>query len=385
VRAFVLVDLGFGDAGKGLLTDYLVRRTGATMVVRYNGGAQAGHNVVAPDGQHHTFAQFGAGTFVPGVRTFLSRDVIVHPTALFREEAHLRSVGVTDALQRLTISADALVITPYHQELNRLRELARGAELHGSCGVGVGETVGHDLATGDGVRMRDLLDRATLRAKLERIRDYAREVTVPRIDQWIDEATPAAALIGDDSSWHRDTVVFEGAQGVLLDQQYGFHPHTTWSTCTSENARRLLAGTNAVVTTIGILRTYAVRHGAGPLPTESEDVRATPFDHNTFNPWQGAVRRGWFDATLARYAIEADAHIDALAITHLDWLPRIPRWTYSDGALRHCAANEGDVLRTIEEVTGKPVAFGSRGPTSADVFPEEANRGVDRRCEVGRP
>src|SRR3954471_16685245 len=126
MRAIVIVDLGFGDAGKGLLTDYLVRRTGARMVVRYNGGAQAGHNVVAPDGRHHTFAQFGSGTFVPGVRTFLSRDVVVHPSALPREELALRSAGVTDGFERLSISADALVITPYHQALGRMRELARG-------------------------------------------------------------------------------------------------------------------------------------------------------------------------------------------------------------------------------------------------------------------
>ena len=100
-RISIVVDLGFGDSGKGLLTDYLVRSTGATVVVRYNGGAQAGHNVVTPEGRHHTFAQFGSGTFVPGVRTFLSRNVVIHPTALLREEAHLREIGVHDAFERI--------------------------------------------------------------------------------------------------------------------------------------------------------------------------------------------------------------------------------------------------------------------------------------------
>src|SRR5437763_7917023 len=120
MRAFVVVDLAFGDSGKGLLTDFLVRRTGARMVVRYNGGAQAGHNVVAPDGRHHTFAQFGAGTLVPGVRTFLSRFVAVHPTALLREEAALAGIGVADAFGRIAVSEAALVITPFHQAANRL-------------------------------------------------------------------------------------------------------------------------------------------------------------------------------------------------------------------------------------------------------------------------
>ncbi len=153
MRAFVVVDLGFGDSGKGLLTDFLARRTGASVVVRYNGGAQAGHNVVTSDGRHHTFAQFGAGSFVPGVRTFLSRHVIVHPTALLFEGRALEEKGVGDVFSRLRVSEAARVITPFHQAANRLRELARGEARHGSCGVGVGE-IGHaltDVGGADGV------------------------------------------------------------------------------------------------------------------------------------------------------------------------------------------------------------------------------------------
>ena len=132
LRAFAVVDLGFGDAGKGLLTDFLVRRTGASVVVRFNGGAQAGHNVVTSDGRHHTFSQLGAGSFVSGVRTFLSRDVVVHPTALLREAEALREKGVRGALERVAISEHARIVTPYHQALNRLRELARGPDASSS-------------------------------------------------------------------------------------------------------------------------------------------------------------------------------------------------------------------------------------------------------------
>lgn len=406
MRALVIVDLGFGDAGKGLLTDFLVRRTGAGMVVRYNGGAQAGHNVVTPDGRHHTFAQFGSGTFVPGVRTFLSRDVVVHPTALLREEAALRSVGVTDGFERLRISADALVITPYQQALNRLREIARGTARHGSSGVGVGETVAHGHASPDeAVHAGDLADPARLRRKLQRIREYAWEEAgdlgshpeaaifdrPEALEQWVDEARRVAPLIADEDAWvpranECPTVVFEGAQGVLLDEWHGFHPYTTWSTCTSAPALRLLSQfvPDAEVSTIGVLRTYAVRHGAGPLPTETADVGVLP-EHNTFNDWQGAVRRGWFDGVLARYAVEADGAIDTLAVTHLDWLSRRPHWTYCDSylpdvplltsllasvrpVLRHCPASEEDVLETIEEITGRRVGIGSRGPSAGDVF-----------------
>lgn len=444
MRALVIVDLGFGDCGKGLLTDFLVRETRARMVVRYNGGAQAGHNVVTPSGRHHTFSQFGSGTFVAGVRTFLSRDVIVHPTALLREEEVLRAAGIDDALARLRISEQALVITPFHQALNRLTELARGDTRHGSCGAGVGATVAHELArSADAIRMRDLGDAATLRRNLQRIRDYTIgeirgidaslfahaeaelfDVADDVAEDWIARTRSLRGLIADDDAWvprgdDDATVVFEGAQGVLLDERHGFHPHTTWSTCTSANARRLVRdfAPRAEVETIGVLRTYAVRHGAGPLPTETAELQSAPAEHNAHNAWQGAVRRGWFDAVLARYAIAADGAIDALAITHLDALRALPRWTYCDAyddglaiapsaqpsldqqqrltqrllaarpILRHRPADEEDVLATIEELAGKPVIIGSRGPTAAHVFSNrsslEENRGLDRRREVG--
>lgn len=439
MRALVVVDLGFGDAGKGLLTDFLVRHTGAKAVVRYNGGAQAGHNVVTPDGRHHTFSQFGSGSFVPGVRTFLSREVVVHPTALLREEAHLRAAGLTDAFARLDVSADALVITPFQQALGRVRELARGDARHGSCGVGVGETVAHARGrSGEGVRVRDLSDRDRLRRTLRRIRDHAWQQVCELggasseeseifhrpdvIEQWMEASRVLASRIADDDAWVPESggsVVFEGAQGVLLDEWHGFHPHTTWGTCTSAPAHRLLAeaAPDAYVSTIGVLRAYAVRHGAGPFPTEA-DVPGPRREDNAFNAWQGSVRRGWFDAVLARYALEADGAVDALAITHLDWLETLARWTWCERylpevalrasaarsldaqerlterlrsvrpLLRHCAADELHVLEAIEEAAGRRVAIGSRGPSADRVFIrvnslKETNRGPDRRCEVG--
>ena len=112
--AHVVLGLGYGDEGKGLVVDHLVRSTGARRVVRV-GGHQAAHNVVLPNGTHHTFAQFGSGTFTPGVVTHLSRFMMVDPLALAAEAAHLRSVGVPDALSRLTVDSMALLTTPYHR------------------------------------------------------------------------------------------------------------------------------------------------------------------------------------------------------------------------------------------------------------------------------
>ena len=114
-------------------------------MVRFNGGAQAAHNVITSDGRYHAFAQFGSGTFTPGVRTHLSRFVLVDPLALAAEAAHLASVGVGDALDRLTVDRDTLMTTPYHRLANQARERARGAARHGSCGMGIGETANYAL------------------------------------------------------------------------------------------------------------------------------------------------------------------------------------------------------------------------------------------------
>jgi adenylosuccinate synthase len=355
-RAAIVVDLGFGDAGKGLVTDALVRSLGAHTVVRFNGGAQAGHNVVTPDGRHHTFAQFGAGSFVPGVRTYLSRHVVVHPTALLVEAAALARKGVREPLERLSVSGEALVVTPFQQAACRLRELARGAGRHGSCGVGVGEAVGDALDDpASALRARHLGDGPALSRTLVRLQEKKRAELADAlrtlagspaaeaerrvlespavVDAWAEAARRIAPLVtpGDEALAARlalgGSIVFEGAQGVLLDEWHGFHPHTTWSTCTFANALDLLRECrfDGEIERIGVVRTYATRHGAGPLPTEDPALNASlPEPHNDHGPWQGAFRLGWPDFALLRYALEAAGGVDALALTHLDALARLP-------------------------------------------------------------
>jgi adenylosuccinate synthase len=185
---------------KGLFTDYLCRSKAAHTVVRFNGGAQAGHNVVLPDGRHHTFSQFGAGTFNAGVATVLSAPVVVHPTALLVEESYLRRAGVGDALDRLLIDARCLVTTPYHEAAGRLRERARGAAAHGSCGVGFGETVGHALAHPEqALRYADLLQPGHARDKLEAMR-HSLHAALP---EGARAADPQDAAILDDPGFGR--------------------------------------------------------------------------------------------------------------------------------------------------------------------------------------
>jgi adenylosuccinate synthase len=110
--AYGVIDLGFGDSGKGTIVDFLIRHTGAKLVVRFNGGAQAGHNVVTTDGKHHTFSQFGSGSLVPGVKTVLSQDVAIHPIALQAEAKHLESLGVANPMENLIIHEKCLITTP---------------------------------------------------------------------------------------------------------------------------------------------------------------------------------------------------------------------------------------------------------------------------------
>ena len=364
-RAFVVVDLGFGDAGKGLLTDYLVRRHEARMVVRFNGGAQAGHNVVTADGRHHTFAQIGSGSFVPGVRTHLAQPVVVHPTGLLVEAGYLARQGVGGVLQRISVHEACPVVTPFQQAACRVRELARGRNRHGSCGVGVGEVQADAaLSKEHVVTVREFGDPPRLRVKLRRLREMKREQLAAAFAEAADHSTAAArallaperAAFDDDAVGDRflaalrpfndgvavvdgdaerrllrddGAIVWEGAQGLLLDEWRGFHPHTTYSTCLPSAATDLLssAGYDGDITRIGVHRSYQVRHGDGPLPTEGTVPDGVGVDpHNPDGPWQGPFRAGALDFVLLRYAREIAAGVDALAITHMDALMGRASW-----------------------------------------------------------
>jgi adenylosuccinate synthase len=446
LRAYIVVDLGFGDSGKGLVTDFLVRQFRAGLVVRYNGGAQAGHNVVTPDGRHHTFSQFGSGTFVPHVKTYLARHVVIHPTALLVEGDLLERKGIENPFSNLRVSDQALVITPYHQAANRIREMARGMHRHGSCGVGVGEAVEDALLHAEArVLAGDLKNTQLLRRKLKSIRAqkceqmiaFCKESSLTLqtqefkiferedvIDRWITliSRINELDLIVPDKVLERwlnetDSVVFEGAQGVLLDAEAGFHPYTTWSDCTAANAFELIreAAPDSNVLQIGVMRSYAIRHGPGPLPTETNMLSSIVSEHNQYNQWQGTVRYGWFDAVLARYALDITKGVDSLVVTHMDAWSHLKTWNYCRGykdnqdlynntaidPIRYgdlltsfrlppslsleqraqftqalstvtptfevCEADDETIIRKIESLLGQQVGMISRGPSSTNI------------------
>ena len=345
--AYAVIDLGFGDAGKGSIVDFLVRDTGAGVVVRWHGGAQAGHRVVTPDGRAHVFAQFGAGSFVPGVKTHLARGFVLDPLAMLNEAQKLKELGVADVLGRLSIDPRALVITPFARVANRLRELARGDAAHGSCGIGFGETVRLSLLDPElRITVADLHRPAALPRRLRRIRGHVRaeladvlELLGDRAEKerdilesdraseaWIASFAPLLThdVMRDDRALRAELagpnpVVFEGAQGVLLDEWMGFHPHTTWSTCTSHGFDALLGelGHDGKRVRFGLMRSYMTRHGQGPMPTSQPSLNRLPEAANGDTGWQGHFRRGWLDLTLLRYALEVSP-VDALVVTHLD-------------------------------------------------------------------
>lgn len=324
----VVTDLGFGDAGKGVVTDRLAAQ-GARLVVRFSGGAQAAHNVVVGD-LHHTFHQFGAGTLA-GVPTHLAATMLVNPYQLSIEAEQLGRLGIESPMKKLSVDPLALVTTPVHEAANRAREDQRGEDRHGSTGLGIGETTWYGLNF-DALRVRDCFDVDTLRTKLRALADHYSGLIQdsdhghPSIDEMVDVLSafryatwivPTVDLVRNLSRLGR--IIFEGSQGVLLDEWNGFHPHTTWATVTSEHARAIARDAGIDVTVLGVCRAYMSRHGAGPFPTEDDSLfDLLPERHNEWGQYQGAWRVGHLDLPLLRYAVAANGGIDALAVTHLD-------------------------------------------------------------------
>jgi adenylosuccinate synthase len=362
-RATIIIGLGYGDCGKGSIVDYLACNRDVRTVVRFNGGPQAGHNVVTPDGRHHTFSQFGSGTLArPGVGTFLSRFMLIEPYSMLNEAVHLQQLGCDDIWERLSIDARCVVITPVHQAVNRLRELLRGPTAHGTCGLGVGEATADDLVhpeltlhAGDfahadvvaGKLLRIIEFKAhQLRLVLAKLRhnpEAQADLATILYPSWVSVAVDACCAVGKAArivpveianqilTWPGE-ILFEGAQGVLLDKDFGFHPHTTWSATTTANAMQLLkeAGAEELPRRIGVLRSYMTRHGAGPFVTEDSSLLVDlPEPHNDDFGRQGPFRVGVFDAVAARYAVSV-AGVDELAITHLDRLPVLPSCICTD-------------------------------------------------------
>jgi adenylosuccinate synthase len=325
-HATVVIGANFGDEGKGLAVDALAARGRDAAVIRFNGGAQAGHTVVTEDGRRHVFSHVGAGAFA-GAATFLSRFFVVQPAIFAREAAELAAIGLTP---RVYVDPDAQVTTPFDVLVNQWAEEARGGGRHGSVGVGFGETIeragrGYPLAVrdlGDDRRIMEILSRiredwlplrlAGLRVPFTaQRRDAAADPAVIRrymgqIDVLRRATTPAPI----DAVLTRRNIVFEGAQGLLLDMDRGLKfPYVTRSNTGLKNALALAADAGiARLDAVYMTRAYLTRHGAGPLPNETPGLAFADVTDRTNrpNPWQGTLRFAPLDLDFLRTTIAND-------------------------------------------------------------------------------
>lgn len=325
----VITDLGFGDAGKGQTVAALSRLLNASMVVRFSGGPQAAHNVHSRWSNFHmTHAQTGSGT-VNRVPTLLTGAMIVAPDLLENEIDHCRRTNYIAPV--VWVDEWCLVNTPWHRAAQRMRERLRGPARHGSCGLGVGET----RSRGDnGLRVMDLWYPAIAERKIRLLHnDIA--VELGRFDDarladptwqrsWIERA--CAALVhrvvspqtSVDIIKSHETVIWENSQGVLLDEDHGFHPFTTWSKVTDCIPAACLKDQDYI--SLGVVRTFMTRHGPGPFPSESAETAGLvpPTEDNAFGEWQGAFRYGWADLPMLSYAKRGMTKLDGLVVTHGD-------------------------------------------------------------------
>lgn len=354
--AVVLIGAQWGDEGKGKATDILGERV--QWIVRYQGGNNAGHTVVLPDGQKFALHLIPSGILTPGVKNVIGNGVVVDPGVLLEELAGLEEKGVDTS--GLLISSDAHLIMPYHVAIDKVTERYLGKAKIGTTGRGIGPAYQDKLAR-VGVRVQDLLDEKILRQKVEAALDFKNQVLVKVynrkaldpdqvVDQVLERGQHFVHRIADtrlllNQALDRDEiVVLEGSQGTLLDVDHGTYPFVTSSNPTSGGATvGSGVGPTRISTVIGILKAYTTRVGSGPFPTELNDDQGEYLrkQGGEFGVTTGRSRRtGWFDAVIARYASRVNGITDYF-LTKLDVLSGLEK-------VPVCVAYEVDGRRVDE-------------------------------------
>ena len=333
--AIVLIGAQWGDEGKGKATDLLGEK--AQWVVRYQGGNNAGHTVVLPDGQDFALHLIPSGILTPGVTNVIGNGVVVDPGVLLEELAGLEERGVDTS--NLLVSADAHLIMPYHVAIDRVTERYLGKKQIGTTGRGIGPCY-QDKVARVGVRIQDLLDEKILRQKVEAALEYKNQVLVKvynrramDVDEVVDTVLAQGEkfanriadtkLLVNQALDRGETVLLEGSQGTLLDVDHGTYPFVTSSNPTAGGACAGSGiGPTRINAVIGILKAYTTRVGAGPFPTELTDEAGETLrkQGGEFGVTTGRSRRtGWFDAVIARYATRVNGITDYF-VTKLDVL-----------------------------------------------------------------
>jgi len=368
VPATVVVGTQWGDEGKGKLTDLLAAEM--DMVVRYQGGHNAGHRIVV-DGEAFALQLVPSGVLYPHLTPVIGNGVVVDPAVLLKEIDTLQAKGVDTS--RLVVSGNAHLIMPYHQELDRVIERFLGKNALGTTKRGIGPAYA-DKATRIGLRVQDLLDPVIFREKLDVVLREKNSVLskvynrLPLkmneiLDLYLGELAPRVApMIGDtvtivhDALARDERILLEGAQATFLDLDHGTYPFVTSSNPVAGGACVGAGlGPRDITRIVGIAKAYITRVGAGPFPTELDgDLAELLVDRgHEYGTNTGRRRRvGWFDAVMLRQAARLNSLTD-ISITKLDVLDTLP-------SIKVCVAYEADGVRynyppyhqsTLHEVT----------------------------------
>ncbi|MBL8906356.1 MAG: adenylosuccinate synthase [Rhizobiales bacterium] len=330
-----VVGAQWGDEGKGKIVDWLSER--ADIVVRFQGGHNAGHTLVI-DGVTYKLSLLPSGIVRPGKLSIIGNGVVIDPWALASEIDKLSAQGVEVTRDNLRIAGNATLILPLHRDLDQLRETAAGTAKIGTTGRGIGPAY-EDKVGRRAIRVNDLADFRTIGPKVERLLAHhnalRRGLGQPEIDarSLIDQLAEIAphVLAYSDAVWslldeaRRDgkRILFEGAQGILLDIDHGTYPYVTSSnTVAGQAASGSGLGPSAIGYVLGIAKAYTTRVGSGPFPTEQDNEIGETIGARgrEFGTVTGRKRRcGWFDSVLVRQAIKTSG-IHGIALTKLDVL-----------------------------------------------------------------
>lgn len=396
----VIIGAQWGDEGKGKIVDILARD--ANIVVRYQGGSNAGHTVINERGTY-IFHLIPSGILYKGTTCVIGNGVVVDPGALIEEMDHLQTQGIQIG-KNFVVSQRAHLILPYHKAIDRASELSKGSRKIGTTGRGIGPSYADKMAR-IGIRMGDLLNPPLFKKKLEEnlvemnwFLERLYKVETFQVDkvfaQYMGYAERLKSHIVDTTTFlnraiSKDKLVlFEGAQGTHLDVDFGTYPYVTSS---SSSAGGACTGTGVGPTMIdavmGIAKAYSTRVGSGPFPTELTDAEGQGLQERgrEFGSTTGRARRcGWFDAVVVRHATLVNG-LTSLAVTKLDVLDgckelKLCTGYKHGGVLYKEMPADLDVLTHCQPVYERMKAWSASttGATSYKQLPAEAKRYLTR-------
>ena len=366
----VVIGTQWGDEGKGKIVDWLTDH--AQCVVRFQGGHNAGHTLVV-NGKKTVLHLIPSGILRQNVDCFIGNGVVVSPQALLEEMNTLEAAGVS-VQDRLHLSEACPVIMPHHIALDQAREAAKGAGKIGTTGRGIGPAY-EDKVSRRGIRMQDLFHRERFAAKLGEVLDYHNFVLKnyfhadpvdfqKTLEETLLMAEKIKPMVADvprllfEAGQAGKPILFEGAQGTLLDIDHGTYPFVTSSNCVASNAATGSGvGPQTLSYVLGITKAYTTRVGSGPFPTELCDDNGKHLAKrgNEFGATTGRARRcGWFDAAALKRSIQING-VTGLCVTKLDVLDgletiRLAVGYKLDGATRDILPVGAEVLAMCEPI-----------------------------------